>query len=385
MGLKLSQETVLLSALILFVVVLIIFVNKTRPRFTGNAIIPNDIPNAGLAIYDKTGQVSLLNNNGTVTLYGTDDLCLFEIMLPTDTNNVPPSSIKFSLLNNNTRETIEYTYTGPNSPNISKYKFKVLNDKFMFTIPLAENTNYNLTIIYDASITNKYTIYTDYAVFYFGKTNTEAVSSADDASVNNLLGVSADNKNFEYGGDVTLPNPTGNKSEINYYIKKPQFDKFISNLSLEMGQNYNDIYSELKKYIPYKFDSILTVDRITDDLPAEIIVNPKINCDMNKQSCVFNIKNLRSKVTYNVKIRMIYSKIGDTATYKATPFIAWSFTTGNIDDTFYNTLTQIRDLMTTIRDNSINMLNFNKDQDSQNSRLNTLETLVNQKIRPALV
>jgi hypothetical protein len=265
----------------------------------------------------------------------------------------------------------------------------IKTDSNTFTIKqtLSENSKYVLKLNAKDAAELKFTFTTDYNTFTYNPIPTNTTITANTASNYLVIGIKKrEDTNYIYQLNYTDPNILNiSDSNYTYNLEIPNLNTYINAVITKLKQNGNTCieseYKELSKYIPYKFDALLTVNRIKDPYPLETVIVPSINC-ISSNKCIVTLRNLRRRTEYTIKIRLIYFKAGSENNYRSSPMVQWTFNTGESGDNFFETIDQLNKLLTTVKNASINADIFNKEQIVQNNRLAAIESEFLSKIQP---
>lgn len=336
---------------------------------------------ASIAFKTICGSTLALTESGKVPFPNSDD---YHTIIVT---NVPSEIFNASTINVlffSTESTIPDIYTGK-----ELLALKTEQNTLTLKQTLAENTKYTLKIS-NGSSELRFTFTTDYNTFTYNlPTTTNAAINASTASNYLVLGIKLPAQpNYTYQlaiTDTTILRPID--GNYTYELQIPNFNTYInaSIYALQTNTALNKCieseYAELSKYILYKFDALLTVDRVKDAYPLETVIVPSIKC-IPTNKCTVTIRNLRKNTDYIIKLRLIYFKVGSLNNYRSSPMVTWPFNSGNTGDSFFETVSQINQLLTTVKNSYINMDTFNKEQAAQNTRLLAIDTDIEKHIRP---
>jgi len=259
----------------------------------------------------------------------------------------------------------------------------------MFTIKktLTENSKYVLKLTAKDAQDLKFTFITDYYTFTYNPIPTNTTITVNTASNYLVIGIKKkDDTTYIYQLDYTDPNilntPDGNYI---YSLEIPNLNTYISAVITKLKQDSKTCieseYKELSKYIPYKFDALLTVNRVKDPYPLETVIVPSMYC-ISSNKCIVTLRNLRRNTEYKIKIRLIYFKAGSENNYRSSPMVQWTFNTGESGDNFFETIDQLNKLLTSVKKANINADTFNKEQLIQNNRLSAIENDFLEKLQP---
>lgn len=377
-------NTIFLGILICIVIILFIFVyhnsNITNVHNALNIIENFQPTSAQSSITFKSicgDEISPVNNK--IPFPNSDDYHTIIISnVPSAIYNSDKVTISFmTSQGNDVRE-----YTG-----IDLDTIKTDSNTFTIKQTLTENSKYILKITAKDIHELKFTFTTDYYTFTYNPIPTNTTITVNTASNYLVIGIKKkDDTTYIYQLDYTDPNilntPDGNYI---YNLEIPNLNTYISAVITKLKQDSKTCieseYKELSKYIPYKFDALLTVNRIKDPYPLETVIVPSINC-ISSNKCIVTLRNLRRNTEYKIKIRLIYFKAGSENNYRSSPMVQWTFNTGESGDNFFETIEQLNNLLTTIKNGNINADTFNKEQLIQNNRLSALESDFLEKIQP---
>jgi hypothetical protein len=252
---------------------------------------------------------------------------------------------------------------------------------------LAENSKYILKITAKDTPELKFIFTTDYNTFDYNPKPPSETITTNTASKYLVIGIKKElDTAYIYQLENTDTNVL-NTSDDNYTynLEIPNFNTYTTAVITKLKKdNKNCIeaeYKELSKYIPYKFDALLTVNRTKDTYPLESVIMPSINC-ISTNKCMVTLRNLRKNTEYTIKIRLIYFKAGSKNNYRSSPMVQWKFNTGNSGDNFFETIDQLNKLLATVKNANINADVFNKEQIIQNNRLSAIEAEFLNKIQP---
>ena len=338
-----------------------------------------------LTVYNQAGTTPVITNN-KVIFYKADDLHQVQVIFSSSADMTTflastsaSSNMIVSLIDlNNKLPTQTKTY------NITKlYDDLEINNtdkKLIFKYALSEKTNYNIIVETPTHIIDK-SFTTDANTFYYGTQLTNiGVTSAINADKNMCLGIKlSDDTTYKYN-TVDANTLNNNKTPIRYILRKPNLSVFKNNLLTMANPSGNTTTREyaafkqgledLDKYIPYKFDITLDFVRPDDSFPLEVVKSPPIDCI--DAECELVLSNLRAGITYTLNCRLIYIKLGSANNYRSTPELKFSYTPSSSDNTF-ETLEQIKNLLSRVKQQSIDINNFNKYQVKQDSQLSSME------------
>lgn len=381
-----TQSIVILSILICIVIVLYIITYHKQVVMLPIANILQTVENfqanttASIAFKTICGTTLALTEAGKVPFPNSDDYhTIIVTNVPTEIFNASTINVLFF----STESTIPDIYAGKELLDI-----KTAQNTLTLKQALAENTKYTLKIS-NGSSEIRFTFTTDYNTFMYNLPTATNAINATTASDYLVLGIKLPSQtNYTYQLSITDTNILrpidGNYT---YELQIPNFNTYInaSIYALQTNTALNKCieseYAELSKYIPYKFDALLTVDRIKDAYPLETVIVPSIKC-IPTNKCTVTIRNLRKNTDYIIKLRLIYFKVGSVNNYRSSPMVTWSFNSGNTGDSFFETVSQINQLLKSVKNSYINMDTFNKEQTSQNKRLAAIDTDIEQHIRP---
>lgn len=381
-----DMETFIIGILICIVIILFLIVYHNNTDITNVHKALNTIEN-----FQTSSQPSiqfksicgdtLFMNSGKVPFPNSDDYHTVIISnVPTAIYNSSKLTISFMTpATNDVRD-----YTGVDLETIK-------TDANTFTIKqtLAENSKYILKITAKDVVPElKFTFTTDYNTFTYNPIPTDVVITSNAiASKFLVIGIKKQSDtNYIYQLNYTdtsiLSTADGNYT---YNLEIPNFNTYTSAVITKLKQDNKECieaeYKELSKYIPYKFDSLLTVNRTKDPYPLESVIMPSINC-ISTNKCMVTLRNLRKNTEYKIKIRLIYFKAGSENNYRSGPMVQWTFNTGESGDNFFETIDQINKLLSTVKNGNINADIFNKEQTIQNKRLSAIENDYLEKIQP---
>lgn len=381
-----DMETFIIGILICIVIILFLIVYHNNTDITNVHKALNTIEN-----FQTSSQPSiqfksicgdtLFMNSGKVPFPNSDDYHTVIISnVPTAIYNSSKLTISFMTpVTNDVRD-----YTGVDLETIK-------TDANTFTIKqtLAENSKYILKITAKDVVPElKFTFTTDYNTFTYNPIPTDVVITSNAiASKFLVIGIKKQSDtNYIYQLNYTdtsiLSTADGNYT---YNLEIPNFNTYTSAVITKLKQDNKECieseYKELSKYIPYKFDSLLTVNRTKDPYPLESVIMPSINC-ISTNKCMVTLRNLRKNTEYKIKIRLIYFKAGSENNYRSGPMVQWTFNTGESGDNFFETIDQINKLLSTVKNGNINADIFNKEQTIQNKRLSAIENDYLEKIQP---
>lgn len=395
-----SQHTKIVTGIIIIVVIgLIVIVNNyitpiqqkvgymldIAKSYSGDSFA-NTKKNmdTSLTIYNQAGSVPVIANN-KVFFYRADDYHQIQIVfnnatdMSTFLNMSTSSNITVSLIDlNNKLPTQTKTYNITTQYN--DLEINTEEKKLIFKYTLIEKTNYNIIVETPTHIIDK-SFTTDANTFYYGTLlNNTNITSAINADKNMCLGIKlSDDTTYKYNtADANTLN--NNKTPIRYILRKPNLSAFKNNLLTTANPSGNTTTREyaafkqgledLDKYIPYKFDITLDFVRPDDSFPLEVVKSPPIDCI--DAECELVLSNLRAGITYTLNCRLIYIKLGSANNYRSTPELRFTYTPSSSDNTF-ETLEQIKNLLSKVKQQSIDINNFNKYQVKQDSQLANME------------
>lgn len=395
-----TQSKIILGVAIIAVIILILIVNNyitpiqlnvghmleiAKSHSRAPFVNTKQTINAALTFYNQTGTVSVIANN-KVFFYKADDFHQVQLVftnsadMNTFLNSATSNNIKVSLIDlNNKLPTQTRTYNTTKEYN--DYEINSADKKIIFKYSLNEKTFYNIIIETDTYIIDK-PFTTDAHTFYYGSplTNTN-ITSAISADKNMCLGIKlSDDTSYKYN---TMDANTLNniKTPVTYILRKPNISVFKNNLLTTANPSGNTTTKEyitfkqsledLDKYIPYKFDITMDFVRPDDSFPQEIVKSPPIDCIDTECSMV--LSNLRSGVEYTLACRLIYIKLGAANNYRSTPELKFTYIPSSSDNTF-ETLEQIKNLLSRVKQQSIDINNFNKYQVKQDGLLTNMES-----------
>jgi hypothetical protein len=381
-----DRQTVIIIALLICVVVILFIISyHKQPYITSitNAIKVVENFNTQLmpSIEFKTNCGSTLSLiNGKVPFPNSDDYHTIMVSnIPAEIYNAVSITVLFFAVDS----TSPKSYTGA-----ELNKIKSAPNTLLLKQTLLENTIYTLKISNGISEI-RFTFTTDYNTFTYNVPSASQTINSSTASNYLVMGIKLPAQTtYTYQLDITDQNIL-NPSDGNYTynLQIPNFNTYISAaisaLQTSTSQNMciDSEYAELSKYIPFKFDALLTVDRIKDAYPLETVIVPSIKC-ITTNNCMVTIRNLRKNTIYTIKLRLIYFKVGSINNYRSSPMVSWTFNSGESSDNFFESLSQINNLLTTVKNSYINMDNFNKEQTAQNNRLTAINMEINNSIRP---
>lgn len=381
-----NLNTILLGIAICIVIAIFIGVYHYSYKFSNVTRALNIIekfqtqPTSTITFKSICGDTIIPNNiTGKIPFPNSDDYHIININnIPTNMYNLEKITISFMTQSGND----EKVYTGSELEEI-----KTDPNTYTLKKTLQENTKYILKIK-SATSELKHQFTTDYNIFtYNPKLNNETITTNTEASKYLFIGIKKkEDPIYVYQLEDTDTNIL-NASDGNYTynLEIPNFNNYISavitKLKMENNQCIESEYNELSKYIPYKFDALLTVNRVKDPYPLETVIVPSIKC-IPTNNCNIIMRNLRKNTEYKIKIRLIYFKAGSQSNYRSSPMIQWSFNTGESGDNFFETLDQINKLLYTVKNANINAELFNKEQAVQNDRLMAIENDYISKIQP---
>lgn len=379
------METLIFGILICVVIILFLIVYQNNTKFGNVHNALNTIenfqtsPQPTIKFKNICGD-ELSTSSGKVTFSNSDDYHTIIITnIPTEIYNSSKVTINFmTSQGNDIRE-----YTG-----IDLEEIKIEHNVFTIKKTLTENSKYILKITAkDIDLDLKFTFTTDYNTFTYNPIPTNSTITTNTASDYLVIGIKKKSDSeyiyqLDYTDSSILSTTDGNYT---YNLEIPNFNKYISSVITKLKQDNKGCieseYKELSKYIPYKFDALLTVNRTKDPYPLESVILPAINC-ISTNKCMVILRNLRKNTVYNIKIRLIYFKAGSENNYRSSPMVQWQFNTGEAGDNFFKTIDQLNKLLTTVKNGIINADTFNKEQIMQNNRLSALETEFLEKIQP---
>lgn len=337
-----------------------------------------------LTVYNQAGTVPVIADN-KVFFYKGDDYHQVQIVFSSTADmttflNSPTSSMTVSLIDlNNKLATQTRIYN--TTKQYDDLEINNTDKKIMFKFTLAEKTFYNIIAETASHIIDKQ-FTTGAHTFYYGTqlTNTN-ITSAVNADKTMCLGIKlSDDTVYKYNtADAnTLVN---NKTPVSYILRKPNIASFKSNLLATANPSGNTTTREyaafkqgledLDKYIPYKFDITVDFVRPDDSYPLEVVKSPAIDCVDTE--CALVLSNLRAGITYTLNCRLIYIKLGSANNYRSTPELNFTYTPSSSDNTF-EMLEQIKNLLSKVKQQSIDINNFNKYQVKQDALLTNMES-----------
>lgn len=382
-------NTIFLGLLICIVMILFIFVyhNNTNIINVQNALniienfqSPTQTQQQPRITFKSICGDTIIPIAGKIPFPNSDDYHNIIISnVPSAIYNSSKVTISFiTPLNNDIR-----VYTG-----IDLEALKTESNTFTIKQTLLENSKYVLKLTAKDTPELKLTFTTDYNIFTYNPIPlTEVITTNNIASRYLVIGIKKrDDPNYIYQLNYTDPNILNiSDSNYTYNLEIPNLNTYIDAVIAKLKTNSSTCieyeYNELSKYIPYKFDALLTVNRIKDPYPLESVIVPSINC-ITTNKCIITLRNLRRNTDYTVKIRLIYFKAGSENNYRSSPMVQWSFNTGESGDNFFETIDQLNKLLTNVKNASINADIFNKEQIIQNNRLDVIESEFMSKIQP---
>lgn len=374
---SISMETFIIGILICIVIILFLIVYHNNNYITSVHTALNTIENFQTPQQEPSIQFKsicgdiLFMNNGKVPFPNSDDYHTIII------SNVPTviynsSKLTISFMTPATNDVRNYT-------GVELETIKTNTNTFTIKQTLAENSKYILKItVKDIAPELKFTFTTDYNTFIYNPIPISETITQNNASNYLVIGIKKrTDTNYNYQLNYTDPSilstPDGNYT---YNLEIPNLNTYTSAVITKLKQNNKECieseYNELSKYIPFKFDSLLTVNRVKDPYPLETVIIPSINC-ISTNKCMVTLRNLRKNTEYKIKIRLIYFKAGSENNYRSSPMVQWSFNTGESGDNFFETIDQINKLLSTVKNGNINADIFNKEQAIQNDRLAAIE------------
>jgi hypothetical protein len=380
------METIIFSILIGIVIILYLFVYHNNTNITNVHKVLNTIETFNPAVSKQPAITfksvcgdEINTGNGKVQFPNSDDYHTIIITnIPTDMYNSSKVTISFMTpLGNDTRD-----YTGVDLEAIK-------SDTNIFTVKqtLTENSKYVLKLTAKDTLELKFTFTTDYNTFTYNPIPTTPAIDSYTASNYLVIGIKKQSDSgylyqLNYTDTSILSRTNGNYT---YNLEIPNFNTYTAAVITKLKQDTKACieaeYNELSKYIPYKFDALLAVNRTKDPYPLESVIMPSINC-ISTNKCMVTLRNLRKNTEYKIKIRLIYFKVGSENNYRSSPMVEWPFNTVDSGDNFFETIDQLNKLLTTVKNGNINADRFNKEQDIQNNRLSAIETEFLAKIQP---
>jgi hypothetical protein len=380
-----DRQTTIIIGLLIFIVIILFIVSYHKQEHI--TLITNTIetietfdplPEASIEFKTDCGStLSLIN--GKVPFPNSDD---YHTIMVT---NIPPeiyNAVSIHILFFATDSTIPKTYTGQELS-----KLKSAPNTILIKQTLLENTKYTLKI--SNGLTElRFTFTTNYNTFTYNMPTAEKTINSTTANNYLVMGIKLQSQpTYTYQLDITdqtILNPSD--GNYTYNLQIPNFNAYISAaisaLQTSTTQNMciESEYAELSKYIPFKFDALLTVDRVKDAYPLETVIVPSIKC-IPTNNCMVTIRNLRKNTIYTIRLRLIYFKVGSINNYRSSPMVTWTFNSGESNDNFFESLSQINKLLTAVKNSYINIDNFNKEQTVQNNRLTAIDMDINNNIR----
>lgn len=335
-----------------------------------------------LTIYDKSGINNVVINN-KVMFYRDDDQHTLVILYP---QALADTTFNIELMDLSAKTTTELY--NQSSPNVT-----LSTDKKRITlkVTLVEKTSYKLSVIPSASttpVTDVLSFETGPHTFFYGSapvTNI-GVTSTSIADRNMCLAISLATPPLSYkfnNTDAQNLNPgTWPNNSITYLLRKPDPDEFkIYTIQSNVNRTQDEILAARKtlesfdEYMPYAFDIQLEFYRSPDGMPNEKINKPDINC---KSPCDVTISGLREGINYTLKSRLVYFKAG-TQNYRSTPVLETTFRPTDIQANDFQLLGQIKQLLKSVKDQTVNINEFNKYQIEQDKNLDDLEARFDSK------
>lgn len=405
-----EMDTLIFGILICIVIILFISVYHNNTKFTNVTNIINTIEQFDETNPVTTPQLSLppdisfkdncgndiepISYDDKIPFIKSDDYHNIIISnVPTELYNAPSLTISFMTQSgNNQREytgvDLETIKTSANTGANTSANIGANTNTLTIKQSLTENSKYVLKISAKNVISElKFIFTTDYNTFKYN-INPPLVVQASEADNYLYIGIKKQTdpeSAYIYQLNITSSNALiPSDGNYTYNLKIPNFNNYITNVITQLQTDKHKCleseYKELTKYIPFKFDALLTVNRTKDSYPLEVIILPSINC-INTNKCMISLRNLRKNTEYNIKIRLVYFKMGSDNNYRSSPMIQWSFNTGDTGDTFFDTVEQINKLLLLIKNGNINTDIFNKEQTIQNNRLNTIENEKNKIVK----
>jgi hypothetical protein len=363
----------------------------------------NNQDSATLNVYDKTGNISVIDpTTRQINFYRDDDAHQIRITLP---KPITDETIELSLMDLLAKQpTITKTFNvsssiAANNKPLQSELFSIdttnANQPILKWIQtLSEKTPYKLSIKLIGSPNNK--IYelqmtTGPHTFYYANSpepGTATITTDTLADTHMCLGIGlvsdTGQQSYKYNNDDAasgmIPAPVDfNTNQLKYRIRKPNPDTYrikTINNSAPMTdidiENRQKIMAGFSDYIPYKFEAMLDFYRSPDDYPLEVVSKPDINC--NENDCVIILSGLRKNTVYTLKVRLIYFKPG-TQNYRSTPELSATINTTSLNDNNNERqlLNQVKQFLKSVKQQTINMVEFNKYQAVQDTRLDELE------------
>ena len=379
-----NMETIIFSILIGIVIILFLIVYQNNTKFGNVHNALNTIenfqtsPQPTITFKNICGD-ELSTSSGKVPFPNSDDYHTIII------TNIPIE------MYNSSKVTINFmTSQGNDIRDYMDVDLETIkSDANIFTVKqtLTENSKYVLKLTAKDTLELKFTFTTDYNTFTYNPIPATPAIDSYTASNYLVIGIKKQSDSgyiyqLNYTDTSILSTADGNYT---YNLEIPNFNKYTSSVITKLKNDNKGCieseYKELSKYIPYKFDALLTVNRAKDQYPLESVIMPSINC-ISTNKCMVTLRNLRKKTEYKIKIRLIYFKAGSENNYRSSPMVQWSFNTGEAGDNFFKTIDQLNKLLTTVKNGIINADTFNKEQIMQNNRLSALETEFLEKIQP---
>ena len=383
-----DMEKLIFGILICVVIILFLIVYQNNTKFDNVHNALNTIENFQTAtqpqpsiIFKSICEDTLLMNSGKVPFPNSDDYHTIIISnVPVAIYNAAKLTISFMTPMGND----SHDYTG-----VELETIKTDSNTLTIKQTLAENSKYILKITAKDIVPElKFIFTTDYNTFTYNPIPVDVtITSNVIASKYLVIGIKKQaDPNYIYQLNYTdtsiLSTADGNYT---YNLEIPNLNTYTSSVITKLKQDNKECieaeYKELSKYIPYKFDSLLTVNRTKDPYPLESVIMPSINC-ISTNKCMVTLRNLRKNTEYKIKIRLIYFKAGSENNYRSSPMVQWSFNTGESGDNFFETIDQLNKLLTTVKNANINADTFNKEQIMQNNRLSAIEAEFLSKIQP---
>lgn len=379
-----DMETLIFGILICVVIILFLIVYQNNTKFGNVHNALNTIenfqtsPQPTITFKNICGD-EISTGGGKVPFPNLDDYHTIII------SNVPAA------IYNSTKVTINFMTSQGNDirdyMDVDLETIKTAPNTFTIKQTLSENSKYILKITVKDTPELKFTFTTDYNTFTYNPIPTNTTITTNTASEYLAIGIKKkSDSGYIYQLDNTdtsiLSTADGNYT---YNLEIPNFNKYTSSVITKLKNDNKGCieskYKELSKYIPYKFDALLTVNRTKDPYPLESVIMPSINC-ISTNKCMVTLRNLRKNTEYKIKIRLIYFKAGSENNYRSSPMVQWSFNTGESGDNFFETIDQLNKLLTTVKNANINADTFNKEQIMQNNRLSAIEAEFLSKIQP---
>lgn len=405
-----SYNPVVIGVLILAVIMLFLWYrNQSKLHTTIDTMLDTvehfqqspPTPSITLSIKDASGTVELSNDINSVKFYKADDYHQIQITFANSTdfsNFVTGATLAVVLIDLNNKMPMDRKeYNTNDIQSNDMFIIDISTRKLIIKRQLIEMTQYNLILESSKSKPVSSTFSTGPNTFYYGieLKNTE-VTNESDADNNLCLGikVTGDSNAFTFNtvnaNSIKYNNANSFSGLVEYLLRKPDMEAFKIRLAQFTFSNARDYainktdIEELGKYIPHKFDINLDFTRLPDDYPLEVIKSPDVTCSTRETTgtdCKLTLLNLRPEQTYTLKCRLVYIKVGSRNNFRSTPELLTTFTTPARQGTDpLDYLKQIKSLLLNVKQQSIDIKEFNEYQITQDKLLDTIEANINSKL-----